>query len=169
MYFEGGYTYSNFLMNMLGIFAFVVWFWLLVIIYGDLFRRHDISGWGKALWVIALVLTSYLGIFAYLITQGRGMAERSAQQQQQARDELRRVVGYSVADEITKLDQLKKSGSITDESSGVFAPNSSSDGLCAIGGAMSAIGTKRTSACALHMSAIDPKRTWHAFLLRYLF
>ena len=115
MYFEGGYTYSNFLMNLLGIFAFVVWFWLLVIIYSDLFRRHDISGWGKALWVIALVLTSYLGIFAYLITQGRGMAERSAQQQQQARDELRRVVGYSVADEITKLDALKKSGSITDD------------------------------------------------------
>ena len=114
MYFEGGYTYSNFLMNMLGIFAFVVWFWLLVIIYGDLFRRHDISGWGKALWVLAFVLTSYLGIFAYLITQGRGMAERNAQQAQQARDELRRVVGYSAADEITKLDQLKKSGSITD-------------------------------------------------------
>ncbi|MGA7515458.1 MAG: SHOCT domain-containing protein, partial [Pseudolabrys sp.] len=90
-------------------------FWLLVIIYGDLFRRHDISGWGKALWVLALVLTSYLGILAYLITQGRGMAERNAQQAQQARDELRRVVGYSAADEITKLDQLKKSGSITDE------------------------------------------------------
>ncbi|MGB9320480.1 MAG: SHOCT domain-containing protein [Pseudolabrys sp.] len=115
MYFEGGYTYSNFLMNMLGIFAFVVWFWLLVIIFGDLFRRHDISGWGKALWVIALVLTSYLGIFAYLITQGKGMAERNAQQTQQAREELRRVVGYSAADEITKLDQLKKSGSITDD------------------------------------------------------
>ena len=56
-----------------------------------------------------------LGIFAYLITQGRGMAERNAQQAQQAREELRRVVGYSVADEITKLDQLKKSGSITDD------------------------------------------------------
>ena len=115
MYFEGGYTYSNFLLNVFGIFAFVVWFWLLVIIYGDLFRRHDISGWGKALWVIALVLTSYLGIFPYLITQGKGMAERNAQQAQQARDEPRRVVGYSAADEITKLDQLKKSGSITDE------------------------------------------------------
>ena len=95
-------------------FAFVVWFWLLVVIYGDLFRRHDISGWGKALWVLVLVLTSYLGIFAYLITQGRGMAERNAQQSQQARDELRRVVGFSVADEISKLDQLKKLGSITD-------------------------------------------------------
>src|SRR6476619_8672232 len=115
MLFEGGYTYSNFLMNMIAIFAFVVWFWLLVIIYGDLFRRHDISGWGKALWVIALVLTSYLGIFAYLITQGRGMAERSAQQTQQAREELRQVVGYSVADEISKLDQLKKAGSISED------------------------------------------------------
>ena len=66
-----------------------------------------------AIWVLALVLTSYLGIIVYLITQGRGMAERNAQQAQQARDELRRVVGFSVADEITKLDQLKKSGSIT--------------------------------------------------------
>ena len=114
MLFDGGYTYSNFLMNVLGIFAFVVWFWLLVVIYGDLFRRHDISGWGKAFWVIGLVLFSYLGILAYLITQGRGMAERNAQQAQQAREELRRVVGFSVADEIGKLDQLRKSGSITE-------------------------------------------------------
>ena len=115
MFFDEGYTYSNFLMNVVAIFAFVVWFWLLVIIYGDLFRRHDISGWGKALWVLALVLTSYFGIIAYLVSQGRGMAERNAQQAQHARDELRRVAGYSVADEITKLDQLKKSGSITDD------------------------------------------------------
>ncbi len=115
MYFEGGFTFSNFLMDMLAIFAFVVWFWLLVVIFGDLVRRHDVSGWGKALWVIALVLFSYLAILAYLITQGRGMAERNAQQTQQARDELRRVVGFSVADEITKLDQLKKTGSITDD------------------------------------------------------
>ena len=115
MFFEGGFTFSNFLMDALAIFAFVVWFWLLVVIYSDLFRRHDISGWGKAIWVIALVLTSYLGILAYLITQGRGMAERSAQQTQQAREELRQVVGYSVADEISKLDQLKKAGSISED------------------------------------------------------
>src|SRR5499433_2767969 len=113
MFFDGGYTYSNFLMNVIAIFAFIVWFWLLVVIFGDLVRRRDISGWGKALWVIGLVLFSYLGVLVYLITQGRGMAERNAQQAQQAREELRRVVGYSVADEITKLDQLKKSGSIT--------------------------------------------------------
>jgi uncharacterized membrane protein len=114
MLFDGGFTFSNFLTDILAIFAFVVWFWLLVIIFGDLFRRHDISGWVKAIWVLALILTSYLGVFAYLITQGRGMAERNAQQAHQARDELRRVVGYSVADEISKLDQLKKSGSISE-------------------------------------------------------
>ena len=113
-FFQEGFTYRNFLMDMLGIFAFVVWFWLLIIIYGDLFRRHDISGWGKALWVLVLVMTSYIGIFVYLITQGRGMAERNTQQAEQARDELRRVVGFSVADELTKLDQLKKSGSISE-------------------------------------------------------
>ena len=115
MLFDGGYTYSNFLMNVIAIFAFVVWFWLLVVIFGDLVRRNDISGWGKALWVIGLVIFSYLGILAYLLTQGRGMAERNAQQAQHARDEMRRAVGFSVADEITKLDQLKKSGSITDD------------------------------------------------------
>src|SRR5271167_1277625 len=112
---QEGFTYRNFLMDMIAVFAFVVWFWLLVVIYGDLFRRHDISGWGKALWVLALVLTSYLGIFAYLITQGRGMAERNVQQTQQARDELRRVVGFSAADEIAKLDALRKSGTISEQ------------------------------------------------------
>jgi hypothetical protein len=112
-FFREGFTYRNFLTDMISIFVFVVWFWLLVVIYRDLFRRHDISGWGKALWVLALVLFSYLAIFAYLITQGRGMAERDGQQTQQARDELRRVVGFSVADEIAKLDKLKQSGSIT--------------------------------------------------------
>jgi len=112
-FFQEGFTYRNFLVDVLSIFVFVVWFWLLIVIFSDLFRRHDISGWGKALWVIGLVLFSYFGVLVYLITQGRGMAERNAQQAQQAREELRRVVGYSVADEITKLDQLKKSGSIT--------------------------------------------------------
>jgi hypothetical protein len=111
---QEGFTYRNFLMEIIAVFGFVVWFWLIIIIYGDLFRRHDISGWGKALWVLALVLFSYLAIFVYLVTQGRGMAECNAQQAQQARDELRRIVGFSVADEITKLDQLKKSGSITE-------------------------------------------------------
>lgn len=115
MLFEGGFTYSNFLAHMVGIFLFVVWFWLLIVVFGDLFRRQDISGWGKALWVIGLIMFSYLGLFVYMITQGRGMAERSNQQAQHARDELRRVVGFSIADEIEKLEKLKNSRSITSD------------------------------------------------------
>jgi hypothetical protein len=88
---------------------------LLITVYADLFRRHDISGWGKALWVIVVLVAPYIGVFAYLISQGRGMAERNIQQAQQTRDELRRVVGFSAADELEKLNQLKKSGSITGE------------------------------------------------------
>ena len=110
-----GFTFRNFLTDAFAVFMFVLWFWLLVIVIGDLFRRHDISGWGKAIWVIALIAFPYIAIFAYLITQSTGMAERSAQQAQQAREELRHVVGCSAADEIEKLDRLKKSGSITDQ------------------------------------------------------
>ena len=80
----------------------------------DLFRRHDISGWAKALWVIVLVVAPYIGVFAYLIFQGRGMTERNVQQAHEAREELRRVVGFSAADEIEKLDRLKKAGSISE-------------------------------------------------------
>jgi Short C-terminal domain/Phospholipase_D-nuclease N-terminal len=112
---EGGFSFANFLTDVVTVFLFVVWFWLLIIVFSDLFRRQDISGWGKALWVIVLLLFPYLGVFGYMIFQGRGMAERSSQQAQQTREELRRVVGFSVADEIKKLDQLKKSGAITEE------------------------------------------------------
>ena len=118
MLFEGGFSFANFLTDVLAVFVFVVWFWLLITVYADLFRRHDISGLGKALWVIFVLLIPYFGVFAYLISQGRGMAERNAQQVQQTRDELRRAVGFSPADEIAKLDQLKKSGSITAEEYG---------------------------------------------------
>jgi hypothetical protein len=110
-----GFTFRNFLADVFAVFFFVVWFWLLITVFSDLFRRHDVSGWIKAIWVIAVIVFPYLGIFAYLITQASGMAERSNQQAQQAREEVRRVVGFSVADEIEKLDRLKKSGSITDQ------------------------------------------------------
>jgi predicted membrane channel-forming protein YqfA (hemolysin III family) len=113
-FFQEGFTYRNFLMDALAIFVFIVWFWLLITVAADLFRRHDISGWIKALWVVAWIVVPYLGVLAYLIFQGRGMAERNVQQAQQARDDLRRVVGFSVADEIEKLDKLKRGGSISD-------------------------------------------------------
>jgi hypothetical protein len=92
---------------------FVVWFWLIIIVASDLFRRHDISGWGKAIWVIALIVFPYIAILAYLIFQGRGMAERNLQRVQQGREDLRRLAG-STADEIEKLDRLKNAGSISD-------------------------------------------------------
>ena len=115
MLFSGGFTFSNFLADVFSVFIFVLWFWLLITVFGDLFRRHDISGWAKAIWVIALIIIPYLGIFIYLISQHRGMAERQQQRVQQTRDELRQVVGYSAADEIEKLERLKNSGTISNE------------------------------------------------------
>jgi hypothetical protein len=114
-FFSEGFTFRNFLVDAFSVFLFVLWFWLLIVIMSDLFRRTDIAGWGKAIWVIALIVFPYLAILVYLISQSRGMAERRGQQAQQAHEELRRVVGFSVADEIEKLDQLKKSGSITNQ------------------------------------------------------
>jgi len=111
---QEGFTYRNFLLDALTIFIFIVWFWLLISVARDLFRRHDISGWGKAIWVVALIIFPYITVFVYLISQGRGIAERDAQAAQQVRDELKRVIGYSAADEIEKLDRLKKAGSISD-------------------------------------------------------
>jgi len=113
-FFQEGFTYRNFLLDALTIFFFIVWFWLLIIVASDLFRRHDISGWGKAAWVIGWIVLPYIVVLAYLIFEGRGMAERNEQQAQQARDELRKVVGFSVADEIDKLGRLKQAGSISD-------------------------------------------------------
>jgi Phospholipase_D-nuclease N-terminal len=116
--FEGGFTFSNFLADAFAIFIFILWFWLLIVVSGDLFRRHDVSGFAKVLWVIGFVLFSYIGVFAYLLTQGRGMAERNQARAGEARDELRRIVGFSAADEIVKLDRLKAAGSISEQEYG---------------------------------------------------
>ncbi len=114
MLFGGGFTFANFATDLLTIFLFVLWFWLLITVAGDLFRRRDISGFGKILWVIFLIILPYIGIFAYLLTQGSGMSRRNEEQARQARDDLRQIVGYSVADELAKLDKLKSAGTITD-------------------------------------------------------
>ncbi|MGA8759713.1 MAG: SHOCT domain-containing protein [Stellaceae bacterium] len=111
----GNFSFGNFLLDVFSIFVFVLWFWLLITVIGDLFRRHDVSGFGKAIWLIVLVLFPYLGVFIYLISQSRGMAERQTQRAQQARDELRQVVGFSAADEIEKLERLKNAGTISNE------------------------------------------------------
>ena len=114
MFFDGGFSFANFLIDVLTIFGFVLWFWLLITVFSDLFRRQDISGWVKAMWFFILIFTSFVGILIYLITQSRGMAERNAERAAAARDELRKVVGFSAADEIEKLDRLKKAGSISE-------------------------------------------------------
>jgi hypothetical protein len=110
----GGLTFGTFLFDALMIFLFVVWFWLLVRVVMDLFRRRDMSGVAKVLWVIALLVVPYLGIFAYLVTQGGSMTERDLAQVEKARDQMRHAVGFSVADEIEKLDRLKAAGSISE-------------------------------------------------------
>ena len=115
MLFRGGFSFANFLVDVLTVFAFVIWFWLAISVFSDLFRRSDISGWGKAVWVIGVLLFPYLGVLAYLIFQGEGMRERRVERVQQAHQEFRNVVGIGVADEIEKLDRLRQSGSITDE------------------------------------------------------
>jgi hypothetical protein len=115
MLFSGGFTFSNFLADVLSVFIFVLWFWLLITVFGDLFRRRDVSGWVKTIWVIVLIVFPYLGIFIYLITQGRGMGERQSQRAEQAREELRHIVGFSVADELEKLERLKNSNVISNE------------------------------------------------------
>jgi len=111
----GGLLYGNFLLDIFSIFLFVVWFWLLITVARELFRREDVSGVAKALWVILLVVFPYVGILVYLISQGRGMTERQSQLALQARTDLRQMAGFSVADEIEKLDRLKNAGSISNE------------------------------------------------------
>jgi predicted membrane channel-forming protein YqfA (hemolysin III family) len=115
MLFEGGFTFANFVANLFSIFLFILWLWLLMTVFGDLFRRHDVSGIGKVAWVILLIVLPYIGIFAYLLTQGGGMAERNREQAERAQDQLRRAMSFSAADEIEKLDRLKASKSITEQ------------------------------------------------------
>ena len=99
-------------------FMFVLWFWLFIIVVSDLFRRHDVSGFGKVCWVILLIILPYIGIFAYLLTQGRGMAERNEARARQTQEDIRKFVGFSAADEIEKLDRLKAAGSISEQEYG---------------------------------------------------
>ena len=109
------FTFGQFLLGVLYVFAFVIWFWLIITVLSDLFRRHDIHGGGKALWVIGLIVFPFLGVFVYLITQGHGMAERSQKAATQAREELRGYLGVGVADELEKLERLKSDGKISDD------------------------------------------------------
>ncbi|MGZ3338219.1 MAG: PLDc N-terminal domain-containing protein [Reyranella sp.] len=115
MLFSGDSAFANFIADAFAIFVLILWFWLFITTASDLFRRHDISGLGKVVWVILLIVLPYVGIFAYVLTQGGGMAERNRIQARQARDELRQAVGFSAADELVKLDRLVSENSISQE------------------------------------------------------
>ena len=115
MLFSAESTFANFLADAFAIFVFILWFWLFVTTAGDLFRRQDVSGLGKVLWVILLIVLPYVGIFAYILTQGSGMAERNRNHARQVRDDLRQAVGISPADELVKLEQLRADKLVSDQ------------------------------------------------------
>ena len=112
---SGEFGSGSFLLGLLYIFMFVIWFWLLISIFSDLFARHDISGWAKAAWTIAVIVLTFLGILLYLITQGRGMAERAQERAKRAQQQMRQEIGYSSADELEKLKKLHDAGTLTDD------------------------------------------------------
>ena len=109
------WTFGDFILGVIYVFAWVVLFWLVITVFIDVFRRHDINGWIKAFWVIFVIVLPLLGVLIYLISQHAGMAKRSAKQQEEYRDELRATVGFSVADELSKLDRMKSEGKLSDE------------------------------------------------------
>jgi putative oligomerization/nucleic acid binding protein/phospholipase D-like protein len=109
-------TFGQVMWTMLVFFAWILFFWLLFMVFGDLFRRHDISGWGKAAWSIFVIFLPFLGCFVYLISQGRHIAERNVQEAQAAQSQLdshiKSVTGGS-ADQIAKAKELLDRGAIT--------------------------------------------------------
>jgi len=118
LFFAADYPLLDIVWTMLVFFGWVIWFWLLIVVFGDLFSRHDIAGWGKAGWIVVLVLLPYLGVFIYLIAHGAKMAERKAAQSQAARAEFDDYVKTvaapgGAAAEIEKAKQLLDSGTIT--------------------------------------------------------
>lgn len=115
------YTYplADLFGTMLGFFVLVIWFWLLIVIFSDIFRSQDLGGGAKTLWVLFVIILPFLGIFVYLIARGGKMHERAAaqaQKQQQAFDTaVKQAAGTSSsADDLAKLAELKSQGVLTD-------------------------------------------------------
>jgi Phospholipase_D-nuclease N-terminal/Short C-terminal domain len=111
------YPFLDILWTMLVIFAWIIWFWLLITVFSDVFRRHDTGGFAKVLWVIFVILVPFLGVFIYLLVNHQGMAERSAKQMQAAQAHsdayIKSVAGSGgAADEIEKAKKLLDSGAI---------------------------------------------------------
>jgi hypothetical protein len=105
---------------MLWFFLFFIWIWILITVFADLFRSHDLSGWAKAAWVIFVIILPYLGVFVYLIARGHKMHEHAAEDAKAAQAAFDAQVraaagtGTSAADQLAKLADLKANGSIDD-------------------------------------------------------
>jgi hypothetical protein len=109
-------------LTILYFFLFIVWIWLAFMVFFDIFRSHDLSGWAKALWVIFIIVLPFLGVFLYLVFRGGSMHERAAQQaalQQKHFDQYVRQAagtpGADTASQLTKLAELRKENMITEE------------------------------------------------------
>ena len=120
MLLAADYPFLNVFWTMILFFFWVAWIWVLVIIIGDLFRRHDTSGWVKALWLIFLILIPFLGVLIYLIANSTGMSERAAAQAEANKAQFDNYVqtvaaqqGTGTAGEIEKAKALLDSGAIT--------------------------------------------------------
>ena len=115
------YPFLDLMWTMLIFFIWILWFWLLFTVFADIFRRHDISGWMKAAWLVFTILLPFLGVFVYLITQNTGMTERNLEraraQKAQFDDYVRETAGGSggggAAAEIERAKSLLDSGAIT--------------------------------------------------------
>jgi hypothetical protein len=112
------YPFLDVIWTMVIFFLWVAWFWMLFSVWGDVFRREDISGWAKAAWLIFTLVVPFLGVFVYLIAQGKGMTSRNleAQQAQKAQFDgyVREAAGTSgAADQIAKAKTLLDQGAIT--------------------------------------------------------
>jgi ABC-type multidrug transport system fused ATPase/permease subunit len=106
--------------TILWLFLFFIWIWILISVFVDIFRSQDLGGWGKALWVIFVIILPFLGVFVYLIARGGKMHERAAQQAAQQEKEFRGYVqdvatSSDPAEQLTKLADLKDRGVITED------------------------------------------------------
>jgi uncharacterized membrane protein YcjF (UPF0283 family) len=110
------YPFLDILWTMVIFFAWIAWIWIAITVFIDIFRRHDIGGWGKAFWVVFVIVLPFLGVLIYLIAQHDGMRERTLEQakaQQTAMDQYVRETAGGSANEIAKAKELLDSGAIT--------------------------------------------------------
>src|SRR5271167_317379 len=99
---------------MLIFFAFFIWIWILFTVFADVFRREDISGWGKAAWIIFVIILPYLGVFVYLIAEHKGMTDRAISQQQAAKSQMDQYV-KSVAGSSDPTAQISNAKALLDQ------------------------------------------------------